>query len=65
MVDGLNGLGHHTIVGGDHEDRDVSELGTTGTHGGERLVARGIEEGDLARFAFKVHGDLVGTRCAG
>lgn len=40
VVDGLNGLGHHTIVGGDHEDRDVSELGTTGTHGGERLVAR-------------------------
>ena len=65
MVDGLNGLGHHTIVGGDHEDRDVGELGTTGTHGGERLVARGIEEGDLARFAFKVHGDLVGTDALG
>ena len=65
VVDGLNGLGHHTIVGGDHEDRDVSELGTTGTHGGERLVARGIKEGDLARFAFKVHGDLVGTDALG
>ena len=35
------------------------------THGGERLVARGIEEGDLARFAFKVHGDLVGTHALG
>ena len=26
---------------------------------------QGIEEGDLARFAFKVHGDLVGTDALG
>ncbi len=33
--------GHHAVVRRDHEDRDVGDLRTTGTHGGERLVTRG------------------------
>lgn len=38
VVDGFHRLRHHTVVGGDHQDRDIGGLRTTGTHGGERLV---------------------------
>ena len=48
VVDGLDGLGHHAVVGGDDQDDDVGGLGATGPHGGERLVARGVDEGDRA-----------------
>ena len=47
VVQRLDRLRHHAVVGRDHEDRDVGDLGTTGTHGGERLVTRGVDEGDL------------------
>ena len=46
VVHGLAGLRAHAIVGGDHDHGDVRGLGTTGTHGGERLVARGVQERD-------------------
>src|SRR5699024_11224061 len=46
VVDGLDRLRHHAVVGRDHDDRDVGRLGTPGTHSGERLVARGVDEGD-------------------
>jgi hypothetical protein len=59
--DGLLGLGHHAVVGGDHQDGDVGHLGTTGTHGGERLVTRGVDEGDPP----VVLGDLVRTDVLG
>ncbi len=65
MVDSLNGLRHHTIVSCDHKDCDVGKLGTAGTHSGERLMARGIKEGDFARFALKIHRDLVCTDTLG
>ncbi len=65
MVDGLHSLGHHTIIGGHHQDGDVGELGATRTHGGEGLVARGVDEGDLAGFALKVHRHLIGTDALG
>ena len=48
VVDRLDGLGHDAVVGRDHEDHDVGGLGATGPHGGERLVARGVDEGDAA-----------------
>src|SRR3954451_741215 len=48
VVERLDGLRHHAVVGGDDENRDVGDLRTTGTHGGERLVARGVDEGDRA-----------------
>ena len=48
VVDGLHRLRHDAVVGGDHQDRDVGGLRTTGTHGGERLVTRGVDEGDRA-----------------
>ncbi len=48
VVDGLDGLGHDAVVGGDDQDDHVGDLGAAGAHGGERLVARGVDEGDLA-----------------
>ena len=54
VVQRLDRLRHDTVVGRDHQDHDVGDLGTTGTHGGERLVTRGVDEGDrpvLARRA--------------
>lgn len=61
VVQRLDRLGHHTVVGRHHEDRDVGRLGTTGTHGGERLVTRGVDEGDLALFVVDLSRDLVRT----
>ena len=40
VVDGLDGLGHHAVVGGDDEHHDVGHRRAAGAHGGERLVAR-------------------------
>src|SRR6476620_1351161 len=59
VVERLDGLRHHAVVSGDDEDRDVGDLGTTGTHGGERLVARGVDEGDRAVDALVHLVDLV------
>ena len=61
VVDRLDRLRHDAVVGGHHDDRDVGDLGAAGAHGGERLVARGVEEGDLA--AGVVH--LVGADVLG
>ena len=46
MCDSLLGGGHDAVVGCDDDDGDVGDLCTTGTHGGECLVARCVEEGD-------------------
>ena len=46
VVDRLDRLRHHAVVGRDHQDDDVGGLGAAGAHGGERLVARGVDEGD-------------------
>ena len=45
--DRLLGLGHHAVVGRDDQDDDVGDVGPPGPHGGERLVARRVDEGDL------------------
>ena len=55
MVDGLNGLGHDAVVGSHHQNRNVGHVRAAGTHAGERLMARGIQEGD----GLAVHTDLV------
>ena len=47
VADGLEGLRHDAVVGGDDQDHDVGDLGTACAHGGERLMARRIEERDL------------------
>ena len=54
VVERLDGLRLHAVVGRDHQDRDVGDLRTTGTHGGERLVTRGVDEGDLALVALEL-----------
>ena len=48
VVDRLDRLRHHAVVGRDHEDDDVGGLGAAGAHGGERLVARRVDERDRA-----------------
>ena len=66
MVDGLNRLGHDAVIGCDHEDRDVGDLSTTGTHGRKGLVAGGIDEGDRAGGAvLSLDRDLVGADVLG
>jgi hypothetical protein len=65
VVEGLHRLRHDAVVGGDHEDRDVGHLRTTGTHGGERLVTRGVDEGDGALDALVLGPHLVGTDVLG
>ena len=61
MVDGLARLRHHAVVGGDHQDDDVGGLGTARTHRRERLVTRGVEEGDHAALGTHVVGtDVLG-----
>ena len=54
VVQRLDRLRHHTVVRRDHQDRDVGGLRTTGTHGGERLVTRGVDEGDRAFLIVEV-----------
>ncbi len=48
MVDGLDCLRHHIVVSGNDDYTDICHLGSTGTHGGERFVTRGVEECDMA-----------------
>ena len=50
-------LRHDAVVGGDDQDDDVRHLGAARAHGGERLVARRVEEGDLP----PAHVDRVGA----
>ena len=47
VIDGLHRLRHDAVVGGDHQHHDVGHLGAARAHGGERLVARRIDERDL------------------
>ena len=61
VVERLDGLRHHAVVGRHHQHGDVGRLRAAGTHGGERLVTRGVDEGDLALVAVDLGGHLVGA----
>ena len=61
VADGFQGLGADAVIGSHHQHGHVGDLGAAGTHGGERLVARGVEEGELPLFPAVGHFDLVGT----
>jgi hypothetical protein len=50
------------VVGGHHDHRDVGGLGAAGAHGGERLVARRVEERDRLAVVLV---DLVGADVLG
>ena len=58
VLDGLDRLRHHAVVGGDDQDDHVGDLGTPGAHGGERLVAGGVDEDDRLSVRGR---DLVGA----
>ncbi len=65
MIERLDRLRLHAVVGGDHQHHDVGHLCTSGTHGGERLVTRGVDEGDLSLFPIDLGPDLVGPDVLG
>ena len=44
--DGLDGLGHHAVVGRHHQDHDIGHVRPAGPHGREGLVAGRVQEGD-------------------
>ena len=61
VVDRLDRLRHHAVVGGDDDHGDVGDLGAAGAHRGEGLVAGGVEEGErLAVVADLVRADVLG-----
>ncbi len=61
VVDGLDGLRHHSVVCRDHQDGDVGHLGAPRAHRGERGVARRIDEGDELAIALHLVGpDVLG-----
>ncbi|MPM74320.1 hypothetical protein SDC9_121307 [bioreactor metagenome] len=61
MVDGLHGLGHDAVVRGHHQNGDVRNHGAAGTHGGKRLVARRIQEGNgLSVQLHLIRADVLG-----
>ena len=49
MLDGFDGLRHHTVVSRNHKNYDVRCLSTASTHHGKCFVARCIEEHDATR----------------
>ena len=62
VLDGLDGLRHDAVVGGNHEDDDVGRVRAARTHGGEGGVAGGVEEGDGAfRGLYAVGADVLGN----
>jgi hypothetical protein len=68
VAEGLEGLGHHAVVGGDHQHHDIRHVGAAGAHGGEGGVARRVEEGDLLKFLFALgmrDGNRVGADMLG
>ena len=65
MRDGLERLRHHTVVRRHHDHGDVRDLRAAGTHGGERLVARRVEEHDSPIAANDLAGaDVLGDPSA-
>ena len=61
VVDRLFGLRLHAVVGRDHDHGDVGDAGAARTHGGERLMARGVEERDeLVAVVHLVRADVLG-----
>ena len=62
VIDGLDRLRHHAVIGRDHEHDDVGHLRAAGTHGGERGMARRVDECDLA---VRGRGHLIGADMLG
>jgi hypothetical protein len=58
VMDRLDRLRHHAVVGRDHQHDEVGHLGAARAHRGEGRVAGRIDEGDLAA---RRRGHLVGA----
>ena len=56
VVDGFEGLRHDAVVGGDHQDHDVGDLGAARPHARERFVTGRVDEDDLAPVLLDVIG---------
>ena len=54
MIDRLNGLRHHAVVGRNHQHNDIGRFGSTSPHCRECLVAGRIQKGDDATGGFHV-----------
>ncbi len=65
VVERLDRLRHDAVIGRDDQHDDVGGRRTTGTHGGERLVTGGVDEGDRAVLALVLDVHLVGTDVLG
>jgi len=65
VVEGLRGLRFHAIVRRDDKHHQVGGFRATRPHRGERLVARGVDEGDLALVAVDFGRCLVGPDVLG
>ena len=65
VVERLRRLRLHAVVSRDDEHHQVGGLRPAGPHGGERLVTRGVDEGDLPLLAVHFRGDLVGPDVLG
>ena len=65
VVERLDRLRHDAVVGRDHQDDDVGDLRASGTHRGERLVTRGVDEGDRTLVVLQLGDDLVGADVLG
>jgi len=65
VVQGLNRLGHDSIVRRDHQDRDVRNLRTSCTHGREGLVTGGVHKCDSPFDSLVLGPHLVGANVLG
>ncbi len=44
VIDGFDGLRHHAVIGGNHQNHDVGDLGAACAHRGEGGVAGRVDE---------------------
>ncbi|OPZ98921.1 MAG: hypothetical protein BWY71_01122 [Planctomycetes bacterium ADurb.Bin412] len=62
MVNGFFGLGHHSIIGGHHQYRDIGHICPPCPHFGKGFVARGIQKGNPAlAIIIQVRADVLGN----
>ena len=55
MAHSLFGLRFYAVVGCDHDDNDIGDLGSSSAHSCESLVARSIDKGNIfAVFIYHV-----------
>ena len=63
VIDGLDRLRHHAVVGRNHQNHDVGHLGAARAHRGEGGVAWSIDEGDelAVRCRHLISADMLGN----